>query len=771
MINKKNYFDNIEKIDVVELPKAMQDLHSLIADLTDNGADWSAYDDDAEIKRIWDLQFSKLEEWIEKNKPVTESVTSEYEKTDTGKKEKKHREQAKQKLTTRSKRNKQKKSKAKPQQPKESKPEPKTTEKKTKQKPARAKHSEKGKQKAKAYKDTEASEKYLYPHAPKSLVYIKRYVGMVNREVTDKEILNFINALQKSIVKKEITRKSRFVEEIDRIQNNLIKIYKTMDKRILITMDNKDLRHYNLILENSGKIATVNYIIRFINLYKNPNLASAQKLHTSIKNALEKGKITESDMYYVELVDVMQKLATFLKYKKGIQLTPVELNGLGQCCGVNGLGSIDDINQLFAAALRRVPGRSVGRRVGRKAVAVSTTSTKGGSNTSAVGKKAIVGRGGRSTQQPTAKQQPRMNITRRAVVARKSAPPVIIGKNTVAPPAAIPGKQPIIGRDVTPPPQPDLEPEELEDENIIYEEIPSNNDNADLIAKYLQNQNQPQEPILDEDEGGFEGMNGHFTTARKKKNETTGKEIIKSTELKDKEFKKIGFTGKWLKLIGDPVEPWNMMIWAKPGKGKSSLAIALSKYLAQEFDRQILYIAKDEGNNSYTMQEKFARLNAFHPNIHISDGTIPKNLRDYDYVFFDLMNEFNFSYEQFKNLVENNRPTCFISIFKSTGDGNYRGAKDWENLFDVSLYINDEGYAKANKNRFGAFGVIKFLDTKEDKIYKYPETQLLNAEKFVMAQQKKGIALKMVKGDDGKIWVVTPEHFQVLKENGYKTIN
>lgn len=252
----------------------------------------------------------------------------------------------------------------------------------------------------------------------------------------------------------------------------------------------------------------------------------------------------------------------------------------------------------------------------------------------------------------------------------------------------------------------------------------------------------------------------------------TNSHIIPSTKLSDMEFEKAGYQGKWLKLIGDPVEPYHMMIWSKPGKGKSSLAIEFAHYLASQHKKHILYISKDEGNSSYTMQEKFERLNAFHPNIHISDGLIPDNLQHYDYVIFDLMNDFNFSYEDFKfKYLQNPRykNVSFISIFKSTVDGQYRGDKDWENMFDISVNINDEGYAQAQKNRFGTFGVLKFLEGVTEKVYKF--TLLQDAERFIQKRTKEKERMNIVEGNDNKFWVVTHEYAQVLKDQGFSILS
>lgn len=246
-------------------------------------------------------------------------------------------------------------------------------------------------------------------------------------------------------------------------------------------------------------------------------------------------------------------------------------------------------------------------------------------------------------------------------------------------------------------------------------------------------------------------------------------QIISSKVLRDLEFTKAGYEGKWKKLIGDPVEPFAMMVFANPGKGKSSLVIEYFKYLAEELNKKCLYISKDEGNNSYTIQEKFERFDAWHDNIQISAGHIPDNLEEYDYVAFDLMNDFNLKYDDFKfNYIEKYRTkgVSFVSIFKTTGDGNFRGNSDWENMFDVSININDEGYAQAVKNRFGAFGVIKFLEGNTERIYKFSTLQDAEKHKQRLLTKDK-TETTIVSGTDGRMWVVSPAYAEVLREQGF----
>lgn len=171
-------------------------------------------------------------------------------------------------------------------------------------------------------------------------------------------------------------------------------------------------------------------------------------------------------------------------------------------------------------------------------------------------------------------------------------------------------------------------------------------------------------------------------------------------------FETLGITGKWKALLGDVSIPFTMMSYGKPGCGKSTFNIMLAHYLASSFDKKILYVAKEEGAG-FTLQDKFKRLKAFHPNIFIS-SKLPDSLKGYDFVFIDSVNEMNLEPDDLRKLLHDNPGISWAYIFKTTKDGKFRGSQDFEHLVDVSVRIED-GEAWAEKGRFGGNGKMIFF--------------------------------------------------------------
>ncbi|MGQ0829333.1 MAG: hypothetical protein ACT4ON_13175 [Bacteroidota bacterium] len=63
-ITTENYFKSIEEIGRENLPIVLQRSHSVIMAKTDSGNDWSIYENEQDLKRMVDLTFKKLEEFI-----------------------------------------------------------------------------------------------------------------------------------------------------------------------------------------------------------------------------------------------------------------------------------------------------------------------------------------------------------------------------------------------------------------------------------------------------------------------------------------------------------------------------------------------------------------------------------------------------------------------------------------------------------------------------------------------------------------------------------
>lgn len=182
--------------------------------------------------------------------------------------------------------------------------------------------------------------------------------------------------------------------------------------------------------------------------------------------------------------------------------------------------------------------------------------------------------------------------------------------------------------------------------------------------------------------------------------------IMNSVDFAHMEFDTLGFTGKWLKLIGDPSSNFTAMVFGKPKMGKSYLCVDFAGYLARNHGR-VLYVAKEEGLDM-TLQKKLADKNVAHPNLDVS-SYLPTSLVKYDFIFLDSVNRLDLQPEDLNRLKAQNPAKSFVFIFQSTKGGNFRGANTFQHDVDVVIEVPQKGKA-VQMGRFNQGGEANIFD-------------------------------------------------------------
>ena len=211
------------------------------------------------------------------------------------------------------------------------------------------------------------------------------------------------------------------------------------------------------------------------------------------------------------------------------------------------------------------------------------------------------------------------------------------------------------------------------------------------------------EKVLEIEKTTLNGLEGILGCACQNLNGfETKPEIMNSIDFADMDFETLGFTGKWLKLIGDPSTNFTAMVFGKPKMGKSYLCIDFAGYLARNHGK-VLYVAREEGLD-YTLQQKLKDKNVAHPNLYVS-SVLPESLSSYDFIFIDSVNKLGLSPDDLNRLKALNPTKSFIFIFQSTKDGNFRGANSFQHDVDVVIEVPEQGKA-IQMGRFNQGGEI-----------------------------------------------------------------
>lgn len=172
--------------------------------------------------------------------------------------------------------------------------------------------------------------------------------------------------------------------------------------------------------------------------------------------------------------------------------------------------------------------------------------------------------------------------------------------------------------------------------------------------------------------------------------------VVSTTDFVNARFNKMGFTGRWLSLIGDPCENFKMMVYGSAGNGKSTFCLLFAKYLSQNLGKKVLYIASEE-KFGYTLQEKIERLDVANDNFYIAER-IPLDLGEYDVVFFDSVNDLGIEPDELNEITEG---IASVAIFQCTKDGDYRGGSEFKHDADVVIKVENMVATIDGKNRFG----------------------------------------------------------------------
>jgi hypothetical protein len=214
---------------------------------------------------------------------------------------------------------------------------------------------------------------------------------------------------------------------------------------------------------------------------------------------------------------------------------------------------------------------------------------------------------------------------------------------------------------------------------------------------------------LEIEQATLNGLEGILGCACNSLNGIEGKPaIMNSMDFARIEFDTLGFSCKWLELIGDPSSNFTAMVYGKPKMGKSYLCIDFAGYLARNHGK-VLYVAKEEGLDM-TLQKKLNDKAVAHPNLFVS-SFLPASLGSYDFIFLDSVNRLNLEPNDLNRLKSSNPTKSFIFIFQSTKDGNFRGANSFQHDVDVVIEVPEKGKA-VQMGRFNQGGEILIFESR-----------------------------------------------------------
>ncbi len=169
---------------------------------------------------------------------------------------------------------------------------------------------------------------------PLEVRFIKRYLTLHDKRVTEKQVSTFYKAIQKASVEKTIRKSGKYANEIMKISKDLSQTYKEMNNSCKFEIPSSLHVKLKNITDSYGVTPAIALIKRFISLYGRITKEKASRLLKSIENSKENGKVKSSDNAYSRVVEIENHLEKYLDSDK-LFITDVQLNGLR---GIAGLG-------------------------------------------------------------------------------------------------------------------------------------------------------------------------------------------------------------------------------------------------------------------------------------------------------------------------------------------------------------------------------------------------------------------------------------------------
>jgi hypothetical protein len=182
--------------------------------------------------------------------------------------------------------------------------------------------------------------------------------------------------------------------------------------------------------------------------------------------------------------------------------------------------------------------------------------------------------------------------------------------------------------------------------------------------------------------------------------------LMNSIDFAKLHFNSIGFSGKWLNLIGDPSPGFTAMVFGRPKMGKSYLCVDFAGYLARNHGA-VLYVANEEKLDA-TLQMKLNDKDVKHENLFVSDY-LPEDLSKFQFIILDSVNKLGLSPQDLENLKRKNPGKSFIFIFQTTKDGKFKGANSYQHDVDVVIEVPERGRA-TQFGRFNQGGEMSIFD-------------------------------------------------------------
>lgn len=188
----------------------------------------------------------------------------------------------------------------------------------------------------------------------------------------------------------------------------------------------------------------------------------------------------------------------------------------------------------------------------------------------------------------------------------------------------------------------------------------------------------------------------------------------------ERKFDTFELDGQFAAALGEPERNFKMILYGKPGNGKTEFAIQMAKYFAK-FTK--VYYNSFEQGISKTLQDALRRNNMqdVAGKIIFGDKESFEEMKERlskknapQIVFIDSRDYLNLTGHQYKELIEANPRKAFVIIcWESAGKPKGEHAKAIEYMCDIKIYVRN--FIAEPRSRFGGNEKYVIWDKKQSQ--------------------------------------------------------
>jgi hypothetical protein len=300
MITKSNYFTQVREQNILSRFPESNELHDFVVEATDNGKDWTAYDNEPETREVIDLYITKLNAKLKAGSGST--TPKPVHQASTQKNVEKPKQSSKPKANSKTIKKVQRKV---------------TAPKKPKKKENKVLNLPKGK-----------LVELVDPH----LLFVGRYLRMNNRVKSRNTIEKLFAQINQAADAKLLRKASPYAGHIIYIQKQLLKHLGSGEQEFTIDIPAAKFNELIRSVAKEQQMTSVRLLKRYHNMAGKPvDIEKAKRFYNELYNAIEKGKIPERDRLFKRVTQVMKDLQQYVKnedVQADLVRLPVELGSV-----------------------------------------------------------------------------------------------------------------------------------------------------------------------------------------------------------------------------------------------------------------------------------------------------------------------------------------------------------------------------------------------------------------------------------------------------------